>query len=314
MHAKNLILLASLVLSLNTSCFTLLSTKTPSQQARLIRATDICITLNQTGTSGKKSVRALDQPHDLNAYSAVHALYTGLILPLELVEEMSLAAKYRLIRAMWSEKTGTIQIKGYFEEKDAPLLIKTDFHTEFPPLLEWKSNAIYSPITKAPLRGCGAFLDPDNSSEAMVNVTGTILLIDTRAVRLCELFSKAREQQLKAEEARLHLAHLYLHDGRISNDHLIQTLLDDCARADTASGAQAAAIAMSQIQFNLYRSHYAAAEGRLRALIQRKSELSPALRSLLRFTFEEYCLCRALDSQNSAYLIEYRQFSRGEKP
>ncbi len=312
MHAKNLIPLAILVLTLHTSCFTLQPVREPAQESHLIQAADICFTPSRTGAPAENGSIGLISPHHLNSYSAVHALYAGLILPLELVEEMSLAAKYRLIRAMWSENISSIQIHGYFEAKDAPLLIKTAFHSGIPPLLEWQSNAIYSPITNAPLRGRGAFLDSE--PDAMVNITGTIVLVDSQAVRLCELFSKTREEQLKAEDAQLHLAHLYLHDGRDSNDHLIQTLLNECDRANTASDNQAAALAMSQVQFDLYRSHYSAAARRLRDLTQRKAEISPALRSLLRCTYEEYCLSRVLDSQNSAYLIEYSQFSRGETP
>lgn len=314
MHTKGLTAFALLIMALSTACLSPLS-EGPEPPPHLIRAADIHIV---RATGGGDGTADFDYPQDLHSYSAVHSLYAGLILPLELAEEMSLPAKYRLIRAVWAGNNSRIEVDGYFEAQNDRLLIETGFRAEDPPLFEWRSNAIYSPLTEGPLRGRGEFLEPaakpgaGDETASIANVAGTIILVDGRAVRLRELYSKTRAEQLEAEGAWLHLAHLYLHDGQIENDHLIQPLLDECARAGIASSDQAAALLLSQTQYDLYRANYRAALQRLTALKKRAGELSPPVRRLLRFTYEEYCLSRSLDSQNTAYLVEYKQFSQRE--
>lgn len=250
----------------------------------------------------------------LNIYSAVHALYAGMILPLELLDDMSLPAKYRMIEAVWSaaeaSRSSSIEIEGYFQKADAPLCIITGLHSDCPPMLEWRSNAIYSPLTKGPLRGRGEFLTAE--AHPMENISGTVMLLDAQAVRLCDLYSESRVEHLQAEKADLHLAQLYLYDGRRENDHLIQPLLDRHVRRKSASPNQTAAVKLIYTQYDLYRADYASAARRLRELREHRRELSPVLQRVVRFTYEEYCLCRVLDVQEKQYLIEYTQFTRGE--
>jgi len=242
----------------------------------------------------------------LNVYTAVHALYAGMILPLELVDDMSLPAKYRLISAVWSiaeaSCSGSIEIEGYFQKEDTPLCIVTGLQSGRPVMLEWRSNAIYSPLTKGPLRGRGEFLKA--AAEPMKNISGTVVLLQEQAVRLCDLYSKSREEHLQTEKAELHLAQLYLHDGRRDNDHLIQPLLEHSVRRESASPNQTAAVKLTATQYDLYRGNYASAARRLRELRDHRRELSPALQRVFRFTYEEYCLCRALDLQETEYLIK----------
>ncbi|MFW5711261.1 MAG: hypothetical protein ACOCZA_04860 [Spirochaetota bacterium] len=303
MHTRSLIALSTLVLFLSTACLTAPAKRFSPHSDITIRSADIAVTPRSA---------VLACPVDLNIYSMVHSLYAGLILQLDLVDELSLPAKHRLITAVWSSAVEKILIDGYFEKEAAALILKPNLRTGPPRRLEWRSNAVYSPLTKGPLRGQGEFL----SSEAkpMSNISETVMVVDSRAVRLCNLYSRSREEQLLAEKARLHLAHFYLHDGRRDNDHMIPGLLEGDRAKGVFSANQAAALELSRVQYELYSGKYSAALQRLSELCTHVTELSPPLRRLFRFTYEEYCLCRAIDLQNPAYLIEYSQFTRGDQP
>ena len=303
MNTRSLIVLSILTLLLSTACLSAPSKQLGSQNDTPIRSADITVTPGSA---------VLACPVDLNTYSMVHSLYAGLLLQLDLVDELSLRAKHRLIIAAWSSPVDTIIIDGYFEKQDAPLLLKPRMRSEPPRILEWKSNAVYSPLTKGPLRGQGEFLRGE--AEPMSNIHGTVMFVDSRAVRLCSIYSKAREEQLLAEEASLHLASFYLHDGRRGNDHLVPELLEECRLAGIQSPDQAAAVELIRVQYDLYSENYTPAMQRLSELASGLLELSPTLRRLFRFTYEEYCLCRTIDLQNPAYLIEYSQFIRGGQP
>ncbi len=303
MNTRSLIVLSILTLLLSTACFTAASKRFGPQSNTPIRSADITVTPHSA---------VLAIPGDLNIYSMVHSLYAGLILPLDLVDELSLPAKHRLITAVWASSVEKITIDGYFEKKDAPLLIEPHMRSGPPRMLEWRSNAVYHPLTKGPLRGQGEFLRGE--AEPMSNINGTVMLVDSRAVRLCSIFSRTREEQLLTEEAPLHLASLYLHDGRRDNDHLVPELLEEYRASGLQSPDQAAALELSRVQYELYSDNYSSAFQRLSKLTSRLPKLSATLRRLLRFTYEEYCLCRAIDLQNPAYLIEYAQFTRGDQP
>ncbi|MCF7915238.1 MAG: hypothetical protein K9L66_08730 [Spirochaetaceae bacterium] len=249
----------------------------------------------------------------LNAYCAVHSLYSGLILPLELVHNMSLKSKYDLICALWgTSEQGTpverIEVSNYFEH--GTLYIVPKFSSVTPPQLEWHSNAIYSPITKSPLKGRGEFL----SREALPlqNIHDTVFILEENAVRQSELFSIQREQRLQQEGTALYLAQFYLHDGQSGNDHLIAPLIEEQLGSLQSGTAAKAVLSLSLVRFHLYHQNYSAAYQQLQRIEPYVSAFTPALQQLYRFTYEVYCLSYAFDLQSDSNLVEYTQFSQGE--
>ncbi len=245
----------------------------------------------------------------LNPYTAVHSLYSGLILPLELVDTINLDTKYKLIKSVWAisgKKNPVVrtELSGYF--KDGPLLILPTYRHKEPQRLEWRSNAIYSPITKSPLRKKGKFLPPEDGS--MRNIQDTIFLIEKRAVRLSELYSQQREERLKKEGATLHLVQLYMHDGQKENDHRIIPLLESRRGSALKDAVSKFVLDLSYVQYNLYTGHYKEAELLLKQIRSKLTTVPPALQRLYFFTYEEYCLTRAFDVQDTTYLVEYMQF------
>lgn len=259
------------------------------------------------------SSTALSPVNHLNPYCAVHTIYGGLILPLELVHSMSLKTKYQLICALWKtykqeSSVERIEVSNYFEH--GTLCIIPKFSSVTTPQLEWHSNAIYSPLTKSPLKGRGEFL----SQEALPlqNIHDTVFILEENAVRQSELFSIRREQRLQKEGAALHLAYFYLHDGQSANDHLIAPLIKKQLRNKQNSTAAKAVLALSLVRFHLYHQDYNAAYQQLQSLRPHLLDFTPALQQLYRFTYEVYCLTLALDLQNDSNLVEYTQFSQGE--
>jgi len=259
------------------------------------------------------SSAALSPGNHLNAYCAVHSLYSGLILPLELVHSMSLKAKYKLICALWKNyeeeaSVERIELSNYFEQ--GTLCILPKFSSITVPQLKWHSNAIYSPITQAPLKGRGEFL----SREALPlqNIHDTVFILDEHPVRQSELFSVQREQKLQKTGVALHLAQFYLHDGHSGNDHFIAPLLEQQLRDQQNSATAKAVLSLSLARFHLYRQNYRAAYQQILDLRAYLSDFPPALQQLYRFTYELYCLTYAFDFQNDSNLVEYTQFSLGE--
>ncbi|MDZ7795025.1 MAG: hypothetical protein U5P10_15425 [Spirochaetia bacterium] len=257
------------------------------------------------------SSTALNPVDHLNAYCAVHSLYSGLILPLELVHNMSLKSKYQLICALWKTceqeaAVERIEVSNYFEH--GTLCIIPKFSSVTAPQLEWHSNAIYSPITKSPLKGRGEFL----SREALPlqNIHDTIFILEEHAVRQPELFSVQREQRLQQEGAALHLAEFYIHDGQSGNDHLIAPLIKNQLRDQQNSTIEKAVLTLSLVRFHLYRQNYSAAYQQLQSLRPYISDFTPSLQQLYRFTYELYCLTHAFDLQNDSNLVEYTQFTQ----
>jgi len=249
----------------------------------------------------------------LNAYCAVHTVYSGLILPLELVHIMSLKSKYQLICALWrsgAQETSVerIEVSNYFEH--GTLHIVPKFSSVTIPQLEWQSNAIYSPITKSPLKGRGEFL----SREALPlqNIHDTVFIIEENAVRQSELFSIRREQRLQQEGTALYLAQFYLHDGQSGNDHLIAPIIEKQLCSQQSSTAAKTVLSLSLVRFHLYHQNYSAAYQQLRCIKPYLLDFTPALRQLYRFTYEVYKLTQAFDLQTDSNLVEYTQFSRGE--
>ncbi len=258
------------------------------------------------------SSTAVSPVNHLNAYCAVHSLYSGLILPLELVHTMSLKTKYQLICAIWKTceqevSVDKIEVSNYFEHGTLHIIPK--FSSITTPLLEWHSNAIYSPITKSPLKGRGDFL----SQEALPlqNIHDTVFILEGHAVRQSELFSVQHEQRLQKEGAALHLAHFYLHDGQSGNDHLIAPLIKKQLQDQQNSSSAKAVVSLSLVRFHLYHQNYNAAYNQLESLRPYVVDFTPALQRLYRFTYEVYCLSHAFDLQNDSLLIEYTQFSQG---
>jgi hypothetical protein len=226
---------------------------------------------------------------------------------------MSLKAKYQLICALWKtcEQEASIErieVSNYFEH--GTLCIIPKFSSVTAPPLEWHSNAIYSPITKSPLKGRGEFL----SLEALPlqNIHDTVFLLEEHAVRQSELFSMQREQRLQKEGAALHLVQFYLHDGLSGNDHLIAPLLEKKLCDQQNSTAAKAVLSLSLVRFYLYHQDYNAAYRQLQSLRPYLLDFTPALQQLYRFTYEVYCLTHAFDLQNDSNLVEYTQFTHGE--
>ena len=256
---------------------------------------------------------SLSPVNHLNAYCAVHTVYSGLILPLELVHIMSLKSKYQLICALWGsceQKTPVerIEVSNYFEHGTLSIVPKLSSATVSQ--LEWHSNAIYSPITNSPLKGRGEFL----SREALPlqNIHDTVFIIEENAVRQSELFSIRREQRLQQEGTALYLAQFYLHDGQSGNDHLIAPLIEKQLCSQQSSTAAKTVLSLSLVRFHLYHQNYSAAYQQLRCIKPYLSDFTPALRQLYRFTYEVYCLTHAFDLQNDSNLVEYTQFTQGE--
>ncbi len=245
----------------------------------------------------------------LNAYSAVHSVYSGLIIPLRLVETMDLPSKYKLMCAMWSVSSQKrtpvrIEILRYFEE--GRLCILPNFQCTQAQRLEWISNAIYSPIIKGPLRKQGKFISPD--AEPMQNVKDTIFLYEDKAVRLSDLYSHERQQYLKKQGADLHLVQLYLHDGRSRNDHFILSLLEKQRTIAGKDIKNKFALGLMQVQYCLYTNDYEKADSILHQLKPKSSKVPSVLQQLYRFTYEEYCLTQAFNFQDITYLVEYNEF------
>jgi len=301
MRYPALILLTASILLFNLSC---LSSHNDPEEIRKGAHCKVDVFPSRTVLS--------PEPH-LHAYSAVHSLYSGLILPLELVHIMSLKAKYQLICALWrTSKQETpvkqIEVSNYFEH--GTLCIIPKFSSVTAPQLEWNSNAIYSPLTNSPLKGRGDFL----SLEALPlqNIHDTVFILEEHAVRQSELFSVQREQRLQKAGAALHLAQLYLHDGQLGNDHLIAPLLEKQLFGQKNRTTEKAILTLNLVRFHLYHQDYSAAYQQLKSLRPYLLDFTPALQQLYRFTYEVYCLTRAFDLQNDSNLIEYTQFIQGE--
>lgn len=249
--------------------------------------------------------------HEVNTYTAVHALYSGLLLPLELTETLSLPEKRRLFAGILrqgpnAQLSTEIEISGYFHTGE--LYLWPIYHQGPPRRLQWISNAVYSPIDHAALRERGALMPKDS---ALKNISDIIFLKDGYAVRISQIFSTQAESYYRSKRLHLNLADLYLHDGIPENDDRIPQLLRTSEDEYGDAPLEFLARRLTEVQFFLYEGMYQAAREELVRLYRDYGEeFAPAAKALHRFTYEEYALCSSLDQQSGENLVEYRDFLR----
>src|SRR6056297_920030 len=160
-----------------------------------------------------------------DSYSAAHSFYCGVVIPLDLTSFLPLSEKFKILKAAFSHGDGQgqsrpvdIRVPGYFTRGD--LIIRSVYHPG-PPRMHWLTNAVYSPLTGGALRGRGEFLPEDIQPG---NISDMVFLHEGFAVRITEIHTTERETLFQRRREYNNLADLYLHDGRLENDHTILPL------------------------------------------------------------------------------------------
>ena len=245
---------------------------------------------------------------ELNTYTAVYALYSGMFIGLNLVEELSIAEKARIIRSLYREPDGSgvfarIRLRDYYERGD--LHIYPTFFKQPSRHIHWQSDAIYSPITKSPMRGEGKILEKD---APLGNVQDMIFLKDGFAVRIFDILSSEAELEFRKNEAFLNLADMYIHDGRVDNDAQIIPLLEKAARQGDKNPRIPYVARLTEVQYFLYRGDYQRAYEEMIALLEETDLQDQFYRTLLKISYELYALCDFFDNSPNGPLREFEDF------
>lgn len=254
--------------------------------------------------SGPKALRDVWPNSGRYPFSRVHSFYIDLLLPLELIPDLSLTEKYDLIHELFGCADQPLSIPDYYSRGD--LLIRSDCHPDHPPHILWTSNAVFSPIDKAPLRGTGEFL-PEDSNPG--NIRGIILMKDGFAVRLADIYSRDAAEYYLRNHSYNNLADLYLHDGIPDNDALILPLLEKADAAAPNPGTRFV-VELTRIQYFLSQGSFDESRRRLELLAHALPATDKALRAFYRYTYEEYALTRTMAAGKEDFLVEYDSFMK----